>query len=209
LAAEKRPPTLELLGKVLLPGVHGRIDHLAADVYQGRLFVAAFGDGSVQVLDIRHNSILDSLSGLAEPHSVVYIKPSNRILVVSAGDGLDNFAIALDEAHRRVFVACRRPPLLLALDMDSGLVLAGLPASGGADDLFYDPIHARLYVMSGEGGESPHTRKKPPIAMSKPVTIATVAGARTGSFVPEWNRLSLAVREFGRHPAEIRIYQPR
>jgi hypothetical protein len=39
--------------------------------------------------------------------------------------------------------------------------------------------------------------------------VPTVAGARTGLFVPEWNRLFLAVREFGGHPAEVRIYQPR
>jgi hypothetical protein len=39
--------------------------------------------------------------------------------------------------------------------------------------------------------------------------IVTAAGARTGLFVPEWNRLFVAVPEFAGRPAEIRIYQPR
>jgi hypothetical protein len=309
--AQPQSPPLELVGKVLLPGVHGRIDHLAADVYHSRLFVAAAGDGSVQVLDIRHNTVLDSLQGLIEPHSVAYVKSSNRLFVSSAGDGtlraydggtlklvnslrlgpdagdirvdalhgrvyvgygtgalavldsagkriadillpahpesfqyaekqpkifvnlpdtrsiavvdcdsgktiadwpvkegLDNFAMALDEEHKRLFVTFRRPARLLVLDMDSGLVLSRLPAAGGADDLFYDPIHARLYITSGEGRITVYAQETAD-RYTAAGDIATVAGARTGLFVPEWNRLFLAVREFGRHPAEIRIYQPR
>jgi DNA-binding beta-propeller fold protein YncE len=296
---------------VPLPGVHGRLDQMAADIYRGRLFVAASTDGSVHVLDIRHNAVLDSLSGLTEPHSVAYVKSSDRIFVSSSGDGtlraydgdtlkllgnvrlgpnageirvdavrgriyvgygdgalavldssgarladiplkahpesfqcaetqprifvnlpdshliavvdcqngktiadwpvkegLENIPMALDEAHKRLFVACRRPARLLVLDMDSGVVLARLPAAGIADDLLFDPIHTRLYAVSGEGhitAYAPETADRYAAAGD----IATVAGARTGLFVPEWNRLFLAVREFGGNPAEIRVYEPR
>jgi len=311
LAAQKQTAALELLAKVPLPGVHGRLDHLAADVYRGRLFVAASADGRVQVVDIRHNSVVDPLSGVAEPHSIAYVKSSDRIFVSSAGDGtlgaydgdtlkfigslrlgsnagairvdasrdriyvgygdgalavldssgkrlsdiplkahpesfqyaetepkifvnlpeshsiavvdcetgkpiadwpvkdgLDNIPMALDEAHKRLFVACRRPARLLVLDMDSGVVRTHLPAAGGADDLFYDPIHARLYAVSGEGHILAYAQETAD-RYTAAGDIATVAGARSGLFVPEWNRLFLAVREFGSHPAEIRIYQPR
>jgi hypothetical protein len=310
LSAQKQPAPLELIGKIPMPGVHGRLGHLAVDIYRGRIFVAASEDGSVQVLDIRHNSVLDPLLGIVEPHSVAFVKASDRVFVSSAGDGtvrsyegdtlkfigslrlgpdagairveasrdrvyvgygagalavldasgnrltdiplsghpesfqcaetqpwifvnlpdarsiavvdcdsgklladwpvkegMDNFPMALDEAHKRLFVACRRPARLLVRDMDSGIVSAHLPAAGGADDLFYDAIHARLYAVSGEGHITVYaqeTADRYGVASEVP----TVAGARTGLFVPEWNRLFLAVREFGGHPAEVRIYQP-
>ena len=310
LASENPGTPLEATGKVILPGVHGRIDHLAADFYHGRLFVAALGDNSLQVLDVRNNSVLGSIPGLAEPQGVVYVKASNRIFVASGGDGTlnaydggtlklvsslrlgtdadnirmdvrrgrlyvgygtgalavldlngkkladiplkahpesfqfaekqarifvnlpdahsiavldcdnykvtaewpvrdgsDNFPLALDEANKRIFVVCRHPARLLVLDLDSGLVLARLPTVGDADDLFYDPIHGRLYVIGGEGQIAIYAQKSAN-EYSEIGRIATVAGARTGLFVPEWNRFFVAVREFGGHPAEIRIYEP-
>jgi DNA-binding beta-propeller fold protein YncE len=310
-AGQKQSAPLELWAKLPLPGVHGRLDRLAADIDRGRLFVAASADGSVQVLDVRHNAVLDPLRGLAEPHSIVYVKSSGRLFVSSAGDGTlrtyagdtlkfvasvrlgpnagavrwdavcgrvyagygdgalavldssgqrlgdiplkahpetfecaetqprifvnlpdsrtiavvdcqrglavadwpvkdgrDNLPMAMDEAHQRLFVACRRPARLLVLAMDSGAVLARLPAAGGADDLLYDPIHARLYALSGEGHITAYAQDTAD-RYRMAGDIATVAGARHGLFVPEWNRLFLAAPEFGGHPAEIRIYQPR
>ena len=308
-ALEEKPP-LELAAKVGLAEVHGRIDHLAADIYQARLFVAALGDDSVQVLDVRNNALLSSIPGIPEPQGIAYLKAANRLFVTSAGDGSvrmfdastfklltnlhlgmnadnirvdaahdrvyigygegalavldisgkkladialkahpesfqvseqaprifvnvpetqsivvidsnsfqiiaewplseaqDNFPMALDEANHRIFVASRRPSRLLVLDMDSGRTLAHLPTVGDADDLFYDPIHSRVYVIGGQGRIAVYAQQAPDrYLMLDPVP--TVAGARTGLFVPEWNRLFVAVRDLGAHPAEIRVYQP-
>jgi len=297
---------------VPLPGVKGRIDHLAADVYHGRLFVAALGNNSVEVVDVRKNAVLASLAGFAEPQGVAYLESVNRLFVANGADGtlrvydgstlkplssvrlgsdadnvrldarrnriyvgygdgglavldaaggkrladiplkahpesfqlagksarlfvnlpgahsiavvdcdkykvvaewpvkdgLENFPMALDEESQRIFVVCRRPARLLVLDMDSGLVLARLPTAGDADDIFYDPIHERLYVTGGEGRIAVYAQRSADgyVPMGE---IITVAGARTSLFVPEWNRLFVAVREFGGHPAEIRIYEPK
>jgi hypothetical protein len=112
-----------------------------------------------------------------------------------------------DEANRRIFVACRRPARLLILDMDSGATLARLPTVGDAGDLFYDPIHARVYVIGGQGRIGVYAQETPDQYQDMG-PVPTVAGARTGLFVPEWNRLFVAIREFAGHPAETRIYQP-
>jgi hypothetical protein len=45
------PPALELVATIDMPGVKGRIDHLDADSATHRLFVAALGNDSVEVLD--------------------------------------------------------------------------------------------------------------------------------------------------------------
>jgi hypothetical protein len=50
-----------------LPGVEGRIDHLAVDLARGRLFVAALGNDSVEVVDLVAGKHAQSLRGPKEP----------------------------------------------------------------------------------------------------------------------------------------------
>jgi DNA-binding beta-propeller fold protein YncE len=59
--------------------------------------------------------------------------------------------MALDEQHHRIFVAARRPARLLALDTDTGKVVASLPGASDTDDMAYDAVRKRIYVPSGEG----------------------------------------------------------
>src|SRR5438445_1464945 len=48
-----RPEPLRLLQRIPLPKVEGRIDHLAMDVAGERLFVAALGNNSLAVVDLK------------------------------------------------------------------------------------------------------------------------------------------------------------
>lgn len=59
--------------------------------------------------------------------------------------------MALDEKHRRLFVAARRPATLVVLDMDTGRQVATLPGAADSDDMWYDPTRRRIYVPGGEG----------------------------------------------------------
>jgi len=43
---------LRLVQTIPMPGVEGRIDHLSADVKGQRVFVAALGNNSLEVIDI-------------------------------------------------------------------------------------------------------------------------------------------------------------
>jgi DNA-binding beta-propeller fold protein YncE len=70
-----------------LPGVEGRIDHLSADVAGGRLFIAALGNGTVEVLDIRKGERSSEIKGLSEPQGVFYSSRSGELYVASGGDG--------------------------------------------------------------------------------------------------------------------------
>src|SRR5258708_38767553 len=45
--------TFQLKQTISLPGVEGRIDHMALDASGERLFVCAFGNNTVEVLDLR------------------------------------------------------------------------------------------------------------------------------------------------------------
>ena len=48
----REPTTLKLTQTVPLPGVNGRFDHFAVDVKGRRLFVAAPGNNTLEVLDV-------------------------------------------------------------------------------------------------------------------------------------------------------------
>ena len=70
-----------------LPSVHGRIDHMAADPNGGRLFVAALGNKTLEVIDWNSGKTVKSIAGLDEPQGIVYRPESNRLYVATGGDG--------------------------------------------------------------------------------------------------------------------------
>lgn len=83
-AAPLVPMVLER--SIPLPGVAGRIDHLALDEAGGRLFVAALGQGAVEVVDLRAGRVVAELRGQAEPQGVAWL-PDRQELWVASGDG--------------------------------------------------------------------------------------------------------------------------
>lgn len=70
-----------------LPGVKGRIDHLAVDRKGQRLFVAALGNNSLEVLDLHEGRHIRSISGLHEPQGVLFIPESKKLFVTNGQSG--------------------------------------------------------------------------------------------------------------------------
>src|SRR5690242_14012965 len=80
---------LTLVGSIDLPRVDGRIDHLAVDVAAGRLFVAALGNNTVEVLDLKRGAHLRSLPGFREPQGIAVAAEAKRVGVANGqGAGL-------------------------------------------------------------------------------------------------------------------------
>lgn len=307
VAAQQAP--LVLVQSIELPGVEGRIDHLAVDRDDQRLFVAALGNNSVEVVDLRANAFVRSIKGFHEPQGILVI-PNPRTVVVANGQGgnvqflrgadlavattiapaddadnvrydpaakrvfvgygsgalgaIDaangqrlgdiplaghpesfqleksgprifvnvpnaghiavvnretmkvaatwpvtearaNFPMALDEAGHRLFIGCRQPAKVLIVDTSSGKVTTSVDAVGDTDDLFYDATRRRLYVTGGEGFLDVFQEQNN--RFSRVLHLPTAAGARTSLFVPELNRLYLAVPHRGSQKAEVRIYE--
>jgi DNA-binding beta-propeller fold protein YncE len=82
-----REAALELVATIPMPAVKGRIDHLAVDLKRHRLFVAALGNDTVEVLDVEHNRHEKSVSGFGEPQGVLYLPESNRLYVTNGSGG--------------------------------------------------------------------------------------------------------------------------
>jgi len=130
LAAIARAQTSLRLEKTIpLPNVAGRIDHLAFDVENQRLFVAALGNNTVEVVDIKSNKVARTISGLAEPQGVLYEPEKKRLWIANGADGTV-----------RIFDAQTFQPLRsIALGDD-------------ADNIRRDAAAQRIYVGYGSGG---------------------------------------------------------
>jgi hypothetical protein len=117
------------------------------------------------------------------------------------------FPMALDGAGGRVFVGCRRPASVLALDARTGKELWSATIPADTDDLFFDAKRRRLYASCGEGflavlEEAEGGR----YAVAEKLPTAKLA--RTGFFDPGSGRLYLGVpRGGGRPRPEVRVYQ--
>jgi DNA-binding beta-propeller fold protein YncE len=131
----------------------------------------------------------------------------------------DNFPMALDEAHHRLFVACRAPSSLLVLDTESGKPVATVPFDPvvSSDDIFYDGSKGRVYVLGrivqkdnprGPGpGVLEVIQQKDPHHYEKAASYPTGWGAQTGLFEPDLGELFVATRrQQGGESAEILVF---
>src|SRR5712692_514484 len=203
-------------------------DNVRYDPSAKRVYVG-FGSGALAAIDPAAAKVLAEAKLAGHPESFQLERSGSRIFVnVPTADHIavvdrrgmkvvatwpvvgakSNFPMALDEANHRIFVGCRRPAKVLVYDTTSGREVGSFDIVGDTDDLFYDAARKRLYVSGGEGFidifEQPDTNR-----FGRVAHVATAAGARTSLFVPEQNRLYLAVPHRGAQKAEIRIYEPR
>jgi DNA-binding beta-propeller fold protein YncE len=119
---------LVLIRSIALPRVEGRIDHLAFDVSHQRLYVAALGNNTVEVVDAAAGTHLNGLSGFREPQGI------------AVADDFDIVAVANGEGDGIQFVngSAFTPGASVHLGDDS-------------DNVRYDAPAKRLYVGFGEG----------------------------------------------------------
>ena len=75
-----------------------------------------------------------------------------------------------------------------------------------SDDVFFDAKRQRVYVSCGKGFVDVIQRDGD--TYEELARIPTVAGARTALFVPERDRLYLAVRASGGEGAAIWVFRP-
>jgi DNA-binding beta-propeller fold protein YncE len=131
------PPPLELVQTIPLPGVRGRIDHFALDAKRKRLFVAALGTGSVEVVDLEKGERAKQITGLEEPQGIAYLPESDRLVVACGGDGSVRF-----------------------YDGEKFEATVKVELGADADNVRYDAATQRLYVGFGDGAIGVISAKK-------------------------------------------------
>ncbi|MGH7488304.1 MAG: YncE family protein, partial [bacterium] len=119
---------LVMVRTIELPNVDGRIDHLAADLVARRLYVAALGNNTVEVLDVKNGRHEKSLPGFREPQGIAVVVDASVIAVANGqGDGV-----------RFIDASDHHPTGAVKLGDDS-------------DNVRYDAVAKRLFVGFGGG----------------------------------------------------------
>lgn len=122
---------LKLIATIPLPDVQGRIDHLSIDMKGQRLFVAALGNNSLEIIDLKENKRIHSIAGLAEPQGIAYIPSSNHLFVANGKDGS-----------------------VREFDAASWKMLNSISYGDDADNLRFDPASGHIWVGYGGGALS-------------------------------------------------------
>lgn len=145
-----------------------------------------------------HGVLLLALLGLAgAPQAQEKLTLVRTIDLPDVSGRIDHLAV--DRSGGRVFIA----------DTTSGKRVGSLPIVGDTDGLFYDAARKRLYVTGGEGYIDV-VQQTDPDHLTRIARVASAAGPRTSLFVPDQNRLYLAVpRRLPGQKAEIRVYDVR
>jgi hypothetical protein len=85
---------LRLVRTIALPGVRGRIDHMTFDSEHDRLFVAEYGNGSVDEVDLASGTV-HRITGLRDPQGIAWLA-KQREVAVACGDGSLRFFRGVD-----------------------------------------------------------------------------------------------------------------
>jgi hypothetical protein len=80
-------PTLRLVQTIALPGVGGRLDHMAVDLEKKRLFVAAVANGTIEVLDLEAGKVISTIPGIKDAQDALFLGGNFNKLYVSSLDG--------------------------------------------------------------------------------------------------------------------------
>lgn len=202
---------------------------------------AGLRDGALAILDTSGKK-LGEIPTDGHPESLAVEKNGTRVFTnvpdkkeIVVGDlasydvlahwalpGCENYPMAFDEDHHRVFVMCRASGNLLALDSVSGRQVASMPLtpSASSDDMFYDASKGRIYVLARiiqkDNPRIPGPgiievfQQKDPDHYEKIESFQSGFAAQTGLFVPEWNKLFVATRhQAGGAVGEILVYETR
>jgi DNA-binding beta-propeller fold protein YncE len=200
-------------------------DNVRVDTVRNRVLVG-YGKGALAVIDPVGLSKTADIRLKAHPEgfqidetgtqAFVNVPDAREISVVDLATGStaslptqgagSNFPMAIDSGAHRFLVVFRSPPTLMAFSSQDGHVAAKVETCGDADDVFVDRRRRRVYVSCGEG--SVDMLEPDEAGYRRLARVPTAPGARTSLFVPELDRLFVAVRAGSTEPAAIWVFRP-
>ncbi len=169
----------KLIGNITLPG--SRNDAMAIDSAGKKLYANNAGTDAVVVVDL-------------ETRKVIARWP------LPEAKGLNG--LALDEANHRLFSATRQPPKLWVFDTDTGKLVATFPCTSYNDHLSFDTVRNRIYIT---GDSASVFEERDADHYDHIAEVPTAPRAKTSLYVPELNRLYVAVSGKGNSDAKLAV----
>jgi DNA-binding beta-propeller fold protein YncE len=167
--------TSKVVATVLLPG---KPEFAAADTRSGRVFCNIEDKNEVAVID-------------SKTHSVIASWP--------LAPGEEPTGMALDAAHRRLFVGCHNK-MMLMLDADTGKIIAAVPIGVGVDACAFSDGTQLAFASCGDGTLT-IAKEETPDKLTVVQTLTTERGARTMALDPKTQRIYTCTAQIAAEPA--------
>ena len=202
-------------------------DNIRVDPRNGTV-VVGYGNGGLAIIDPVSRAVIGTIALHGHPEgfqidpatgqAFVNVPDAGQIAIINLDarrqvatwkvPGLSgNFPMALDSTRGALAVVFRSPSSLVLFDVKTGAVIVRLPVCRDPDDIFFDARRERIYVSCGVGEIAVFQLgggNYRPLAR-----VASKSGARTSLFVPDADRLFLAVPAgLVGSRASIQIYRP-
>ena len=205
--------TLQLIKTI---DVQGRPDRIAADPFNGRIYVISHEAPNATVLDAKDGSIITTIDlggapeeAVSDGRGRVYINVEDKgdIAVVDAktatvlshydlgGKGGNCAGLALDGKNNILFATCRDPQAMVVVNAADGKLLATLPIGSFPDGAAFNPNTMEAF-SSQRDGTLTVVKEESPTKFSVEQTVQTKAGAKTLALDTKTNRIFLITADF-------------
>jgi YVTN family beta-propeller protein len=163
--------SLTLIKTVPLPDVRGRIDHFALDAEGQRLFVAALGNDTVEVIDLGTGKRLHTIGHCSTPQGVAFATAENRLAVANGGSGsvkildatsfqtlqsIDNLPDADNaryDAKPGLFYVGHSDGALAVIRATNGELIANIKLAGHPESFQLEQNGNRIFVNVPDAGQ--------------------------------------------------------
>jgi hypothetical protein len=220
-AAARAEEALSLESKIALPGVAGRIDHMAVDLGRKRLLVAALGNGTLEIVDLVGGRRIKQVIGLHEPQGVGFAQKTDLVVVASGGDGSlrlfrgedlapagslalgsDADNVRIDPHTGNVIVGYGSGGLAI-IDPQKKLKIVDIKLAAHPESFQLDPASGRIFVNVPDAGQIAVVD----LAAAKQMASWTAPGLRA-NFPLAIDGAGTAVAVVFRHPAKLVLLDP-
>jgi DNA-binding beta-propeller fold protein YncE len=125
-AQDKLP--LKLIATTPLPELVGDLEFFAPDLKGNRLFLCAENSKTVEVFNLRTGKRIHTITGFGEPHDIVYLPESNKLIVTDGGDDFGWVELVSGENYQ---------------------IIDKIKLPNAVDEAVFDPVNQYFYVESG------------------------------------------------------------
>ena len=228
---------LKVTGKLTPPGSKGS-DSLYYEPVTKRAFINTAGSNNAQVVDSASGQLVGTVSFPGRPEAAVSDGKGNMFVNIvdkdqvveydaktlaiknawSSAPCTKGYGIAMDTAHRRLFLACQPSPtsgVFVVMSADTGKVVASMPVGIGSDGAAFDPATGDAFATCRDSGDGKNGatyifHEDSPDQYSKVGEVKTIYGARTIALDPKTHHIfSIATEQNEPVPATPQNPNPR
>jgi DNA-binding beta-propeller fold protein YncE len=210
--------TLEVVKKI---EVEGGPDGILFDPFNQRTYIWSHSAPNATVIDAKDGAVLGTidLDGAPEQavtdgkgHIYVDIEDKDNVAVIDsktmkvtghydlAGKGGQCAGLAMDVKNEILFVACRKPAMMVIMTAKDGKIIDALPLGAGTDGAVFNPKTMEAFSSQGDGTLTV-VKENSPTSFVVEQTVTTPVRAKTLTLDAKTNQIVLITAEYTPPPA--------